>query len=527
MILIVTEKPKAAERIAKALDCYQRKRYYGVTYYKNRDIIVAPSVGHLYELATNDRGVPVLNYKWVEAYNVGNKDYTKKYINLIKNLSYDADELIIATDYDIEGELLGYNIYRFLCNHLPVSRMRFSSLTRKEILNAFRNLTEINKNLVDSGEARHVLDFLWGLNVSRCLMMIFNNKKILSAGRVQSPALNLILQREEEIRNFKPKIFYTIKLIATKNFKRYEFEYEKKVEDLIKVSEIISRKPEYVRINEMERRIINYTIYPFNLSDLQQEAYSLYKLSPKQTLEIAEELYLKSLISYPRTDSQKFPKGLNFRYIIQELSRIPIYKSYCIELLSKRFLIPKEGKKTDEAHPCIYPTGELPEGLTKKEALIYDLIVRRFLACFYNDLKVLYSKALIFLNKHRFYFEWSKIIDHGWLKVYYFKSINDMDVDLKEGDVLKFERFIVRKSSTKPPARYTKASLIKKLENLGLGTKSTRAEIVEKLFLRNYVIGEPIKITDLGMKIVNILRKYVPEICSVELTRKFEEKLIC
>ncbi len=525
MILIVTEKPKAAERIAKALNCNYRKKMFGINYYMNRDIIVTSAIGHLYELTTNDRGVPVLNYEWVEAYNIKGKDYTKRYIDLIKYLSYKADELMIATDYDIEGELLGFNIYRFICKHLPVSRMKFSSLTKSEIINAFRRPIEINKNLVDSGEARHVLDFLWGLNVSRCLMLAFNNELTLSAGRVQSPALHLIFEREEEIRNFKPKTFYIIKLIATDGLKEYEFEYYKKVENPFELSNIISLRPRILRVNLIERKIISYKIAPFNLSDLQQEAYALYKLSPKKTLEIAEELYLKSLISYPRTDSQKFPKGLNFRYIIQMLSKIPIYENYCKKLLSMKVLIPKEGKKTDDAHPCIYPTGEIPTRLTKKEALVYDLIVRRFLACFYDDLKVLHNRAWIIINDHKFKLEWNRILNKGWLEVYYFKTIDEKNINLRENCILYFKRFHVKKERTKPPSRYTRASLVKKLESLGLGTKSTRAEIVEKLFLRKYVEGEPMRITDIGIRIINILKKYVPEICSVELTRRFEEKL--
>ncbi len=525
MILIVSEKPKAAERIARALDCHKRYRMKGVYYFKGKNLVVVPSVGHLFELTTYDKGIPVLNYKWIEAYNIKGKDYTKNYIEVIKYLSKNSDELIIATDYDTEGELLGYNIYRFLCNHLPVNRMKFSSLTRNEIIRAFKNTIEINKNLVDSGEARHVLDFLWGLNVSRCLMKIFNNKRILSAGRVQSPALNLILEREEEIKKFVPKSYYRIYLIAKKGFKIYKFEYAKSVENIIELSKIINLKQQLLKVEDLKERIIEYEIYPFNLSDLQQEAYSIYKISPKKTLEIAEELYLKSLISYPRTDSQKFPKSLNFREIIASLEKIPLYKNYCKKLLRKGILIPKEGKKSDDAHPCIYPTGELPRNLTKKEALIYDLIVRRFIGCFLDNLKVQNFKATVYVANNPFYLTWNKIQQKGWYEIYYFKTIEEKDVDLKLGDILYFVKYELKKYKTKPPPRYTRASLVKKLETLGLGTKATRADIVEKLFIRNYVSGDPIRITKLGVDVVNILKEYVPEICSVELTRKFEEKL--
>ncbi|NJD99140.1 DNA topoisomerase I [Thermococcus sp. LS1] len=234
--------------------------------------------------------------------------------------------------------------------------------------------------------------------------------------------------------------------------------------------------------------------------------------------------------SYPRTSSQKLPKNLNFRSILQNLAKLPEYKPFAHELLGKERLKPVEGKKDDPAHPAIYPTGELPKPgeLTKDEANLYDLIVRRFLALFMEPAVREIMKVIINSNGHRFILSGARTVKEGWLKVYgkYVKFDEVILPSFKEGEPVKVLQIKREKKKTKPPARYSPAAVIKKMEDLGIGTKATRAQILETLYARGYIEGKKkIKVTPLGMRVVEALERNVPDIVSVELTRAFEEKM--
>ncbi|WP_048152545.1 DNA topoisomerase I [Palaeococcus ferrophilus] len=234
--------------------------------------------------------------------------------------------------------------------------------------------------------------------------------------------------------------------------------------------------------------------------------------------------------SYPRTSSQKLPKNLNFRNILQNLAKLPEYKPFAHELLGKETLKPVEGKKDDPAHPAIYPTGELPKpgDLSKDEGNIYDLVVRRFLALFMEPAVRETMKVVINSNNHRFILSGARTVKEGWLKVYgkYVKFDEVILPAFKEGEPIKVIQIKREKKKTKPPARYSPASVIKRMEDLGIGTKATRAQILETLYNRGYIEGKrKIKVTPLGMKVVEALEKHVPSIVSVELTKAFEEKM--
>ncbi|CAI1491878.1 DNA topoisomerase 1 [Thermococcus nautili] len=234
--------------------------------------------------------------------------------------------------------------------------------------------------------------------------------------------------------------------------------------------------------------------------------------------------------SYPRTSSQKLPKNLNFRSILQNLAKLPEYKPFAHELLGKGNLKPVEGKKEDPAHPAIYPTGELPKPgeLSKDEKNIYDLVVRRFLALFMEPAVRESVKVIINSNNHRFILSGARTLKEGWLKVYgkYVKFDEVILPQFREGEPIKVVQIKREKKKTKPPARYSPAAVIKKMEDLGIGTKATRAQILETLYNRGYIEGKKkIKVTPLGMRVVEALEKNVPDIVSVELTRAFEEKM--
>ncbi|NJE46293.1 DNA topoisomerase I [Thermococcus sp. GR7] len=547
--LIIAEKPNVARKIAYALAEGRpvRKTIGKVPYYEfTRDgkrIIVAPAVGHLFSLApkTKTYGYPVFDIEWVPVYVAEKgKSYAKDYIKALATLAKRADEFVVACDYDTEGEVIGYTALKYACGVDPskAKRMKFSALTKKDLLKAWYNLeSTINFGMADAGIARHVLDWYWGVNLSRALTSAIKRASgkwmVLSTGRVQGPTLKFLVDREKEIQNFKPTPYWVIKMVLEKNGQQYTAVYEKErildENEAKRIVEEAKKGPAFVEKVDVKQQNRHPPV-PFDLGTLQREAYSAFGYSPKKTLELAQKLYERGLTSYPRTSSQKLPKNLNFRSILQNLAKLPEYKPFAHELLGKERLKPVEGKKDDPAHPAIYPTGELPKPgeLTKDEANLYDLIVRRFLALFMEPAVREIMKVIINSNGHRFILSGARTIKEGWLKVYgkYVKFDEAILPAFKEGEPVKVLQIKREKKKTKPPARYSPAAVIKRMEDLGIGTKATRAQILETLYSRGYIEGKKkIKVTPLGMRVVEALERNVPDIVSVELTRAFEEKM--
>ncbi|NJE42483.1 DNA topoisomerase I [Thermococcus sp. GR6] len=547
--LIIAEKPNVARKIAYALAEGRpvRKTIGKVPYYEfTRDgkrIIVAPAVGHLFSLApkTKTYGYPVFDIEWVPVYVAEKgKSYAKDYIKALATLAKRADEFVVACDYDTEGEVIGYTALKYACGVDPskAKRMKFSALTKKDLLKAWYNLeSTINFGMADAGIARHVLDWYWGVNLSRALTSAIKRASgkwmVLSTGRVQGPTLKFLVDREKEIQNFKPTPYWVIKMVLEKNGQQYTAVYEKErildENEAKRIVEEAKKGPAFVEKVDVKQQNRHPPV-PFDLGTLQREAYSAFGYSPKKTLELAQKLYERGLASYPRTSSQKLPKNLNFRSILQNLAKLPEYKPFAHELLGKERLKPVEGKKDDPAHPAIYPTGELPKPgeLTKDEANLYDLIVRRFLALFMEPAVREIMKVIINSNGHRFILSGARTIKEGWLKVYgkYVKFDEAILPAFKEGEPVKVLQIKREKKKTKPPARYSPAAVIKRMEDLGIGTKATRAQILETLYSRGYIEGKKkIKVTPLGMRVVEALERNVPDIVSVELTRAFEEKM--
>ncbi|MCD6372554.1 MAG: DNA topoisomerase I [Thermococcus sp.] len=547
--LIIAEKPNVARKIAYALAEGKpvRKTIGKVSYYEftrdGKKIIVAPAVGHLFSLApkTKTYGYPIFDIEWVPVYVAEKgKSYAKDYIKALATLAKRADEFVVACDYDTEGEVIGYTALKYACGVDPskAKRMKFSALTKKDLLKAWYNLEPtINFGMADAGIARHVLDWYWGVNLSRALTSAIKRASgkwmVLSTGRVQGPTLKFLVEREKEIQNFKPTPYWVIKMLLEKNGEQYTAVYEKErildENEAKRIVEEAKKGPAFVEKVEVKQQKRNPPV-PFDLGTLQREAYSAFGYSPKKTLELAQKLYEKGYTSYPRTSSQKLPKNLNFRSILQNLAKLPEYKPFAHELLGKARLKPVEGKKDDPAHPAIYPTGELPKPgeLTKDEQNLYDLVVRRFLALFMEPAVREIMKVIIDSNGHRFILSGARTVKEGWLKVYgkYVKFDEVILPPFKEGEPVKVIQIKREKKKTKPPARYSPAAVIKKMEDLGIGTKATRAQILETLYQRGYIEGKrKIKVTPLGMRVVEALEKNVPDIVSVELTRAFEEKM--
>jgi DNA topoisomerase-1 len=535
-MLIIAEKPSVARKISSFLsnNNYRKIRFSKNIYYyyfnqEKRNIYVVPSIGHLFTLSDLDENYdyPTFNYRWVPSYIEDGIIAKKYYIEMFSKFR-NENNIIIATDYDIEGELIGYNILRYILNKENANRMIFSAITYKDIIRAFNNRKEsLNFGYIYAGETRHIIDWLYGINLSRALtksLFYYTKKFVLSIGRVQGPTLMLVFNRENEIEKFKPEEYYKVEALVIKDDKKLKFSYIKdKIKDKDEANKIKNNLGKYLIVSNVDKKEekINPP-HPYNLTDIQMDAYKYYKISPKRTLDILQSLYEKGYVSYPRTSSQKLPETINFREILSNLSLINSYKKYIAPLLTKQVLKPNNGPK-DDVHPAIHPTGNIPEYLEYKEKLIYDLVVKRFIATFY-DPAIFYKINVI--TKENFVYNYYDIKYKGWLDVYWeiYKS-NFISLKFNIGEKLLVDKVNILKRKTKPPARYNKASLVKKMEELNLGTKSTRADIVEILFKRKYVEGRSIKITELGKKIIEIFEKYYPDILDINFTRKMEENL--
>jgi DNA topoisomerase-1 len=543
-ILVIAEKPKAARKIAEALSHQLITRKYGkIPYFEIRSspitIYVASTVGHLYTLHTDIRGYPVFEYKWVPAHVVEEeKKYTRQYLELLSKLARECRYYINACDFDIEGSVIGYLIIKFHGDENRAFRAKFSSLVYSELRKSFENLTPLDYDMVESGLCRHELDWIWGINVSRALMSAIYQATMrrvtLSAGRVQTPTLKYIADREVERGLFIPIPQYTITVKLRKRDREFTAEFiENPVPDVNTASTIKSSV-----LREKHLVVKDYTIErkrhspppPFNLSDLQYEASRILGFSPMKTQKIAEELYLEALISYPRTNSQKLPPALNYREILHKLSHIDKYGDLVSQLLreTQGVLKPIEGEKEDPAHPAIYPTGNTPRGLTRDQWALYDLIVRRFIAVFAPSATISYTRAILEAPTTGYKFTCSGIIVEypGWLAYYPFHAPMTKAIPyLTRGEKIEVLSVIVKESHTKPPPRLKKIDILKWMESVEIGTEATRAPIIEKLFERRYLENTKngVEVTDLGLGVVEVISRFFPELTSIDLTRKFEK----
>ncbi|MGQ4833872.1 MAG: DNA topoisomerase I [Candidatus Asgardarchaeia archaeon] len=540
-ILIIAEKPSAAEKIASALGNFEKINENDAYYFKveldGAQIFVAPAVGHLFGLRkTNNKDkYPVFNVEWAPVFEINkNSEYTRKYYENLKMLSEISDEVIIATDYDIEGAVIGYNIYRFLLDGKKVSRMKFSTLTKEELRKSFENQIPVDEGLTNAGLTRHILDWYYGINLSEALISAVKRSgkafSIISIGRVQGPMLNFLRERELEIKKFVPKPYWQIFLKIKIDSKEYVADFtkrqiwdEKEADTIIK--SITQEFAVVTKVKRVKKKVAPPV--PFDLTSLQTEAYNLFGYSPKQTLDIAQSLYTNAYISYPRTSSQKLPKSLNLKGIIEKISLQVTYKKMARELLEKNMLEPHEGKKEDPAHPAIYPTGEIPKKLKSQEKKIYDLIVRRFLSCFKEDAERESITVTLTINDYNFKISGSRTVYEGWMAFYkpYLKLQEVAFPEIREGDKLKVTGTDKVQKETKPPKRYSQGAIIKELERRNIGTKATRAQILQTLYDRKYIVDKNIQVTDLGLTLAEAMSKYLPEIVDETLTRKFEEEL--
>jgi DNA topoisomerase-1 len=272
-----------------------------------------------------------------------------------------------------------------------------------------------------------------------------------------------------------------------------------------------------------ERRQV-YCPPPFDFTSLQVEAYKSFAFVPVQTEQIAQSLYTNAYISYPRTSSQKLPNQLNLPSIIEKLSKNPDYNMIASQLLREKRLRPREGQKED-VHPAIHPTGIIGK-MSPDEKKLYDLVVSRFLACFMEPAEVEDAKINLIAGTQKYKTAAKSLLKQGWLQAYKYTNMRFSEVpDFKEGQKVKIDKFEILKKQTAPPMKYTPATIIQALEDQDVGTKTTRAHILDTLYKRGYISGRQIIVTLLGLSIYDAFNKYVPLVVDPELTRKLEKEM--
>ena len=544
--LIISEKPDASKKIASALsdNAPIEKKIKGIRYYeiknKGKDIIVASTVGHLFNLKEKEKkgfSYPIFDLEWVPSYQASKSSaFTKNYLDVLAILSKKADSFVIATDNDSEGALIGWTCIKFICNKNDASRMKFSTLVKEELIESYETASKhLDFPLIEAGETRHYLDHYYGMNSSKALTLSLKNAgmfKLLSSGRVQSPILAILADREKEILNFKSKPYWEIiARLQIDNDELKIFHENGKIFDHEKADSIykncLNKKAKVIKVTRKEYLVNPYPA--FNITSLQTEAYKNFGYSPKMTLDLAQSLYIKAHISYPRTSSEKLDSRVNYKEIFNSLTKIDNFKILTQKILSKPSLKPIQGNKTDPAHIAIYPTKEIPdfESLSKDGKNIYSLIVKRFLAAFSDPAKRESMDILFDINKEKFKVNGKRTISPGWMSFYepYIRFEEISLPNLKENQEFSVDELIKHEDKTKPPNRYSQGSIISEMEKKNLGTRATRAQILQILYDRNYIKEKSIEVTDIGRAVAETLEKYSPDLVSEKLTRHFENEL--
>ncbi|WP_099362801.1 DNA topoisomerase III [Fredinandcohnia onubensis] len=487
-----------------------------------------------------------------------------KQFTIIKNLlrKPEITEIIHAGDAGREGELIIRNIIEMAKVSKPLKRLWISSLTEKAVKDGFQNLLmeEDTRNLYFEAKARACADWIVGMNASRVYTLLLKQKgvsDVFSAGRVQTPTLALIVKREKEIANFKSEPFWEVFANFQINGKQYEGKWMKDNESRLSSQDMAERiaafcqdKPAEIAEVETEKKEYQPPLL-FNLSSLQATANKAFKFSPKKTLDVAQSLYTKGIISYPRSDSSYITKGeaQTIPEVFSKLEKLEDYKAYFptpnVSIMNNSRYV-NEKKVTD--HYAIIPTEQVPHPakLSGDEKKIYDLIVKRLIAAHYKPAIFNYTTVKTLVDKRAEFVTKGKVkLQEGWRKVLFEENSKDEDVilpALEKGEAGVVENSYTKEGKTQPPKRYTEGQLITlmktagkhidndELEKIlakteGLGTEATRAGIITMLKQRNYINVEKNQVfaTEKGILLIDVIGEKI--LASPEMTAKWEQRL--
>ncbi len=594
MRLIVTEKDSAARKIADILGGKvsvkehgrgrQKVKSYHFTY-KDEDATAIGLRGHIMETvfpntyrrwSLKNLGEMIANpdLAWI----VDGRSATT--LMALRAAAKGATEVIIATDYDREGELIGHEALEILRGEahkrhpndrperkkrttgaaktktpppppetgdprvkamVPAAvadrhiRVRYSALTQEEVTAAFAKPSTIDFNLAEAAHTRQDIDLIWGAVLTRFISLASYRygSDYLSVGRVQSPTLRLIVDRERERRAFTPTPYWEIKALLEKDGQELEVAHTKGRFDTQEAAdEAFARAQgptaEVTAYKAQPRKVAPPA--PFNTTALMSAASGA-GLTPARAMRAAESLYLDGLVSYPRTDNTVYPPSIDLRGSLQELSAWAPVASTAARLAAQEKFTPTRGKKRTTDHPPIYPVGVPQEELSGDRAKVYDLIVRRFLATLLPPATVEGQRLDVKVGEEPFLARGSRVADPGFLEVYekYSAKRDRPLLPLEPGDRLAVLDVRQESKETQPPSRYGQGQLIERMEDLGLGTKATRADIIQHLYDRNYVRNNPIEPTELGIALISAfdaaMEQAPVDITSTAMTAALEEEM--
>ena len=459
----------------------------------------------------------------------------KEIIRVLKNLAKKSDEVIIATDFDREGELIGsdaLNMVREVAPDVPAFRARYSALIKGEVTAAFENLVTLDQDLADAGESRQYIDLVWGAVLTRYLTLAkfggFGN--VRSAGRVQTPTLALVVERERERLAFVPEDYWQIRGMGEASGQEFKIAHATARFTDRSLAEAAFSHVEGATSGTVtavaKRSRKQQPPIPFNTTALQAAA-AAEGISPARTMRIAESLYMSGLISYPRVDNTVYPRTLDIEGIVRGLSAAnPALRPVCDKVLAGP-MKPTRGKVETTDHPPIHPTGQgNPESLDGGQKKLYNLIARRFLATLMGPATIENTKLSIDVAGEPFQASGDVLVEAGFREAYPYGLKRDEQLpSLEQGDAIAVHDVKLEAKQTEPPARYSQGKLVQEMEKRGLGTKSTRASIIERLYQVRYLKNDPIEPSQLGMAIVDALHEYAPRITTPEMTAELDEDM--
>lgn len=540
MQLIIAEKNLAGQRIAEILGGKSTRsqtrgfaKYYTFNV-NNEEHVVIPLRGHIVEVdfpkqysywkgtdlqelvkapilyAPNDAGIAAL----------------------MKEMGKTSTKVIIATDADREGESIGVEALRIIQEVNPrvnVERAYFSAMTPKELVKSFDELVKVDFNLSDSADARREIDLIWGAALTRFVSIYGNRmgKEFISVGRVQTPVLALIVNREKERLAFVVQPYWEIIAHAEKNSQTFDAfhkngkMFEEKVARQI-FEKIKDEKKALVKKVSKRKRFVARPI-PFDTTSMLRAASAL-GFTAGQAMNTAESLYMAGYISYPRTDNQTYPSAMNLREHLEELKNDKIYAPFVDGILAAP-LNPSKGSKNTTDHPPVHPT-KVPERgkIGEKEWKFFDLVARRFLATFMPDAETENTSVDLDIKSEPFAATGQTILFAGWKAVYPFSELKETILPpMKEGEWVNVNTIEMPRKETQPPARYSQSALLKLMQDLNLGTKATRSEIIQKLYARQYISGiKSIEPNQIAFAVIDSLEKHCKIVTEPKMTSELE-----
>jgi DNA topoisomerase I len=455
-------------------------------------------------------------------------------VTTLQSIVRGVDRVIIATDFDREGELIGLECLELLQKVHPnvrVQRARYSALTRDEIERSFSNLQSLDHALAEAASARQEIDLVWGALLTRYLSLTAGQRGrgFLSVGRVQTPTLALLVERDQAIKEFVPTPFWEIHAEGEKDGVTFQLRHahgrwDVKGEAEAVFARVRDAKDGRVRAFQEEETRRRPPV-PFSTTLFVAEATRM-GLGAANAMRIAEDLYTQGLISYPRTDNTVYPRSLSLRPLVEKFKDGPFGEAAAYVLQQPSFR-PSRGRTETTDHPPIYPTGAVdPKKLKPDHARVYELVVRRFLATVAPDAVGIARTVEVRIADEPFEGKGQRLTEPGWYRVYPYAQPDQSPMPvLAVDEVVAIPKVALLEDQTRPPRRYTQGSLIQEMERLGLGTKSTRHDVLQKLFDRHYVDQRQLEPTTTGIAVTEALRAHAGVITRPEMTHRLEEDM--